>query len=104
VVNNLRDRVGDARAGKRTLAVRLGRRGAIVEYALLIAIAYVIPAALAVRAPWAALPIATLPIGMRLVARVAGSEGRALNPLLRATARLVLLHSALLALGIALCA
>ena len=40
-VNNLRDRTTDARAGKRTLAaVRRGRRGAIVEYVALIALAY----------------------------------------------------------------
>src|SRR5689334_5816026 len=31
VVNNLRDRPTDERAGKRTLAVRLGRNGALVE-------------------------------------------------------------------------
>lgn len=35
VVNNLRDRETNIAAGKHTLAVRLGRRGAIAEYALL---------------------------------------------------------------------
>ena len=45
VVNNLRDRATDARAGKRTLAVRFGRAGAIVEYALLLAAAYAVPVA-----------------------------------------------------------
>ena len=48
VVNNLRDREQDARSGKRTLAVRLGRRGALAEYALLLVVAYVVPIALAV--------------------------------------------------------
>ncbi len=52
VVNNLRDRDGDARAGKRTLAVRLGRRGALVEYAILLALAYAVPAGLAVAGRW----------------------------------------------------
>src|SRR5262249_4219171 len=47
VVNNLRDRDTDERAGKRTLAVRLGRRGALIEYAALVAIAYVVPLGLA---------------------------------------------------------
>src|SRR5436190_16224757 len=42
VVNNLRDRATDERAGKRTLAVRLGRRGALIEYAALVAIAYAV--------------------------------------------------------------
>src|SRR6185436_4299112 len=44
VVNNVRDRAGDARAGKRTLAVRLGRRAAIVEYTVLVLVAYAVPA------------------------------------------------------------
>jgi 1,4-dihydroxy-2-naphthoate octaprenyltransferase len=39
VVNNLRDRETDARAGKRTLAVRWGRRFSLVEYAGLHALA-----------------------------------------------------------------
>jgi len=56
VVNNVRDRAGDARAGKRTLAVRFGRRAALVEYALLLAVAYAIPLGLAASGrPWAAL-------------------------------------------------
>ena len=37
VVNNLRDRETDARAGKRTLAVRLGVGGSRAEYAALLA-------------------------------------------------------------------
>jgi 1,4-dihydroxy-2-naphthoate octaprenyltransferase len=51
VVNNVRDRATDARAGKRTLAVRLGRRGAIIEYAAVIA--YAVPLN-AVCSPWRA--------------------------------------------------
>src|SRR5690606_36493297 len=43
VVNNLRDRATDARAGKRTLAVRLGRRGSLAEYAALLVVAYAVP-------------------------------------------------------------
>ena len=43
VVNNLRDIDGDRAAGKRTLAVRLGARGARWEYMLLITIAYLMP-------------------------------------------------------------
>jgi 1,4-dihydroxy-2-naphthoate octaprenyltransferase len=101
VVNNLRDRETDARAGKRTLAVRLGRRGAVVEYALLVGAAYVVPLALAPARPFALLALATAPLGLALVREVAASDGRALNPLLGATARLTLLHSALLALGLA---
>ena len=40
VVNNLRDIDTDRQAGKHTLAVRFGRRGARLEYTLLLAAAY----------------------------------------------------------------
>jgi len=46
VVNNLRDIATDRVAGKRTLAVRWGERGALTEYALLLLTAYVVPVVL----------------------------------------------------------
>jgi 1,4-dihydroxy-2-naphthoate octaprenyltransferase len=102
VVNNLRDRVGDARVGKRTLAVRLGRRGALVEYVLLVAVAYAVPAVLAVaRSPWCALPIASLPLAVReLRALVAAASGGEFTHSLAGTARLLLVHGVLLAVGL----
>jgi 1,4-dihydroxy-2-naphthoate octaprenyltransferase len=102
VVNNLRDRKGDAVVGKRTLAVRLGRGGAIAEYAVLILASYAVPLGLAVAhgAPWLALPCATAPWAFELARRVARVDGAALNPLLGATARLLLAHSVLAALGV----
>jgi 1,4-dihydroxy-2-naphthoate octaprenyltransferase len=104
VVNNLRDRVGDDLSGKRTLAVRLGRRGAIVEYVLLLLVAYAVPGVrvLAGDPAWLLLPWLTAGWGTQLAVRVAGTDGRALNPLLGATAKLLLAYSLLLALGVVL--
>ena len=104
VVNNLRDRLGDAAAGKRTLAVRLGAGGARGEYALLVALAYAVPVACAAlyRDPILAAPLLTLPWGARLSAAIRRRDGAALNPCLPATARLLLAHSLLWALAIAL--
>jgi len=103
VVNNVRDRATDVRAGKRTLAVRFGRRAALVEYAALLAIAYAVPLGLALTGrPWAGLPIATAPLGFaRLRAVVAAGDGPAFNRCLAATAQLLLLHGALFATGLA---
>jgi len=103
VVNNLRDRQTDARAGKRTLAVRLGRGGALVEYAGLLGCAYLAPVAIVALGLAGApvlLPLASLPLGARLLSRIAIEEGRALNPRLGGTARLLLLHGALLSVGL----
>jgi 1,4-dihydroxy-2-naphthoate octaprenyltransferase len=105
VVNNLRDRQTDVRAGKRTLAVRLGRRGAVTEYALLLAAAYAVPVLLVVtRAlrPWGLLPLATLPLALILLRSVARDEGRDLNPALVRTAQLLLLFGLTFAAGITL--
>ena len=100
VVNNLRDRATDARAGKRTLAVRLGRRAVLVEYALLLAAAYAVPLALAIGHPWRALPVITTPLAVvRLRQLAVASDGPTFNRLLAATGQLLLLHGLLFAAG-----
>lgn len=102
VVNNLRDRPTDARAGKRTLAVRLGRRGAIVEYVALLALAYAVPLGLAIGGrPLAALPLVTIPLALaRVRALVTAATGAQFNACLAATARLMMLHGVLFAAGV----
>jgi 1,4-dihydroxy-2-naphthoate polyprenyltransferase len=103
VVNNLRDRPTDARAGKRTLAVRLGRNGALLEYALLLAIAYAVPIGLALctHSPWRALPIVTAPLAViRVRQLIAATSGPEYNASLAATAQLLLLHGFAFVIGL----
>jgi 1,4-dihydroxy-2-naphthoate polyprenyltransferase len=103
VVNNLRDRHTDARCGKRTLAVRLGRRGALGEYAILLLAAYAVPPGLVIAGlagSWALLPLATLPLAALELDAVTRREGAALNGSLAGTARLLTLYSLLLAVGL----
>lgn len=104
VVNNLRDRHTDVKAGKRTLAVRLGRRGVLAEYVMLLLASYAVPAVLAAwhRAPWLLLPLASAPVAALLFRRIAASEGRALNACLASTAKLLLLFGVLFSAGLAL--
>lgn len=104
VVNNLRDVDTDRRAGKRTLAVRLGERGALAEYALLLGVAYLVPLFLFVTGhagPLVLLPWASVPLAFGLFRAVRRERGRALNPVLGRTAMLVLVHGALFAIGLA---
>lgn len=105
VVNNLRDRETDALAGKRTLAVRWGRAGALREYFALLGVSYLIPIlvlALDRAGPSVLLPLLTAPLAIRLARAVARSEGSVLNLHLAATARLAFLYGILLAFGIVL--
>jgi 1,4-dihydroxy-2-naphthoate octaprenyltransferase len=105
VVNNVRDRDTDAKAGKRTLAVRFGRRAGVVEYALLLGAAYAAPlvALLAFgRSPLILLPWASLPIAVRLLRAVSTTTGKALNEHLVGTAKLLLVYGVLFAAGLVL--
>lgn len=104
VVNNLRDRETDAVAGKRTLAVRWGRRGALAEYVGLMVAAYLVPVGLVAvgsTGPGVLLPWVTAPFAVRLVRAVSVDTGRALNASLVGTAKLVFLFGVSFALGIA---
>lgn len=105
VVNNLRDIDTDRQAGKRTLAVMLGERGARLEYAALLAGAYAMPPGLWLLGPlsaWALLPWLTIPLAVRLAADLGrhAADGPAMNRALAGTARLTLLFSLLFALAI----
>ena len=107
VVNNTRDVDTDARAGKRTLAVRCGAAAARREYVLLVATAFAAAPAVAWQLGHAAalLPLAALPRGWNLIARLfAAHSGEDFNTLLRDTGRLQILYALLLATGVILCA
>lgn len=105
VVNNLRDIEQDRVAGKRTLAVFFGRRGARIEYLLLIAFAYAAALLLWLLAwgsEWLLLCFATLPIALRLLQDLwCSNEAAVLNRTLAGTARLGLVFSFALAIGLA---
>ena len=105
VVNNVRDVATDTRAGKRTLAVRIGAPAARGLYAALVLAAVLSPLALWASglAPAAALlALAALPAARApLLAVLRRSDGPTLNRALAGTARLHLLFGALLAAGLA---
>jgi 1,4-dihydroxy-2-naphthoate octaprenyltransferase len=111
LANNLRDIATDAASGKRTLAVRLGRRDGGWGYVAcvglpfagvlvwgVLAMAGVIDAELPVLVllPLVALPLARMPVEVA----VSDAEGRALLPVLAATGRLQLAFGAMLALAL----
>ncbi len=105
VVNNLRDIETDARAGKLTLAVRLGERATRNYYLLLLAVAYLVSPLLWVRGlagAWVMLPWLSLPLALGLAGRMRHERGLALNGCLVKTARLEVVFGLLLAVGLAL--
>ena len=105
VVNNLRDIDTDRVAGKRTLAVRIGRVATRWEYSGLITIAYAMPLVMwATRTsqPAPLLAWTTAPLAIFLLRRVWHVGGRALNPVLGGTARLCLCFAITFGIGIIL--
>ena len=104
VVNNVRDIDTDRRAGKRTLAVKLGRRRARSLFAGMIVASFACCPGLApALSAWVLLPLAALPLAPPLIRTVATrTDGPALNGALAGTGRLLAVFSLLLAGGVLL--
>jgi len=103
VVNNLRDIETDRAAGKKTLAVRFGVRGAQIEYLLLIGISYAVPLLMwlsGVSKPWIMLAWLSLLLVKPLVNLMMNEKGRPLNQALAGTARLELIYGFLFSVGL----
>jgi 1,4-dihydroxy-2-naphthoate polyprenyltransferase len=106
VVNNVRDIETDRRAGKRTLAVRLGRERTRALFAAMIYVAYLLAPVtwlFGPLKPWVMLPWLTLPVAAPIVRTVRNHvDGASLNQALAQTGLLQLSFCTLLAAGILL--
>lgn len=105
VVNNLRDRQGDAASGKRTLAVRIGDEATRLLYSGMVLSAFliIVITALATDRWWLFLAVpavaAAVP-ALTLVLR--GAEGKSLIAALESTGRTQLIAGVLLSVGLLL--
>ncbi len=106
VVNNVRDIDTDRRAGKRTLAVRLGRKRTRVLFAAIVYLAFLLTPVTWIFGPlkpWLFLPWLTLPLAARVVRIVRNrADGASLNGALAQTGVLQLTFCTLLAAGLLL--
>ena len=103
LVNNIRDVEEDRQAGKKTLVVRLGKPFGIGLYSFCVVVAVLIPLWLFLitgQHPWAIavmlVVLFALPILHELLIE---PDPMALNPLLGATGRLLLIYSVLFSIG-----
>jgi 1,4-dihydroxy-2-naphthoate octaprenyltransferase len=98
-INNLRDRPKDELVGKLTVAVRIGDRKARVMYVSLLALAHI--SAIATLIPTTLLTLLALPITLSISRQVlSGVSGKELIPVLGKTAKLQMIFSILLAVGL----
>jgi 1,4-dihydroxy-2-naphthoate octaprenyltransferase len=106
VVNNTRDHATDRAAGRKTLPARFGRGAGVVELVVCLGVAYLGTVGLVVTGAasrWALLALATAPAALMLLRTVwRRDDGPTLNRALAHTGGLLLLHNALLAIGMLL--
>jgi 1,4-dihydroxy-2-naphthoate octaprenyltransferase len=107
-VNNIRDAPTDARVGKRTLAVRMGRAPARSLYAAEVYVAFLVPPVVWAAGgdhvgPWVLLTWLALPLAVPLVRTVRQhDDGPTLNGALAKTGMLQLVFCVLLSAGLLL--
>ena len=100
-INNIRDRVLDEPAGKRTLAVRFGDRKSRIFFAALISLGYIAVAVMG--EPWLMLTLLSAPMALSLVRGVfGGAQGTELIPYLAKTGKLQLQFSILFGIALVL--
>jgi 1,4-dihydroxy-2-naphthoate octaprenyltransferase len=103
VANNLRDIPTDARAGKTTLAVRLGDARTRTLYQVLLVLAGALTLGLTVATPWCAAGLIAAPLAVRAATPVrTGRGGHELIPVLRDTGLAMLVWSIVVAVALAL--
>jgi 1,4-dihydroxy-2-naphthoate octaprenyltransferase len=106
VVNNIRDADTDRRAGKRTLAVKLGRERARLLFGAMLTGAFLTPVAIAAAGGlswWITLTTVAAGLAPPLYRTVATrTDGASLNTALADTGRLLALYSLLLSVGVLL--
>jgi 1,4-dihydroxy-2-naphthoate polyprenyltransferase len=105
LVNNIRDADTDRRAGKRTLAVRLGRARARALFVGCIAVAYLAVPLVALFgrdiSPLVLLALLSLPLAVPLIRTVRErTDGASLNQALAKTGMLLAVFSVLLSIGL----
>ncbi len=108
VVNNVRDLETDRRAGKMTLAVRMGRQNAVVLYRLLVLGAFVVLPVSLFAGEAGALPLIgllALPLAVKPLRTMSNrTDGPSLNGALAGTGALLGAFSLLVSLGLLLAA
>ncbi|ABO24424.1 1,4-dihydroxy-2-naphthoate polyprenyltransferase [Shewanella loihica] len=106
LVNNTRDIPTDAKAGKRTLAVKIGEGQARVLYQALVYLPFALVIGGFLLGTLPGLPVLlgglSLVLARKLNSEFSQTSGAALNPLLGRTAKLTVIFSALFSLGLAL--
>ena len=102
VVNNLRDIDTDRKTGKRTLAVRFGRKFTQQQYLFLLLLSYLVPVIMllsAAASPWILLCWLSIPLALPLVKDIFNQKGKTLNKTLAGTALLGLVYAVLFSAG-----
>lgn len=103
VVNNYRDIEEDKRAGKNTLAVKMGHRFTRAQYIVFMILSYVTPVIVYFtfkQSLWIFLPFLSVPLSIKLVGMIYTLEGKELNKTLELTSKLSAIYGILFAVGI----